>query len=110
MTLRPSPEWEVLLEPFRDLFTQAGYRYFCAFVLVFAHLERRLWVTQVILAGLVDGRHFTSFSRFLGEAEGPVAARPQRLRAPGRPPCVGGAGRVFVAADDTVAAKRGGKF
>jgi hypothetical protein len=110
MTLRPSPEWEVLLEPFRDLFTQAGYRYFCAFVLVFAHLERRLWVTQVILAGLVDGRHFTSFYRFLREAKWSVTAVRQRLWAPCRARCVDAAGRVFVAADDTVAAKRGGKF
>jgi hypothetical protein len=68
--MSPSPEWQVLLEGFRPLFTKPGYRYFCAFVLVFAHLDRRLWVTQVILAGLVE-RHFTSFYRFLRRAAGP---------------------------------------
>lgn len=66
MPPRPSPEWEVLLEPFRPLFTQMGYRYFCAFVLVLAHRDRRLWVTQGILAGLLD-RYFTRFYRFLRE-------------------------------------------
>jgi hypothetical protein len=58
----PSPEWEALLAPFQSLFTRPGYRYFCAFVLALAHLDRRLWVTQVILACLVD-RHFTRFYR-----------------------------------------------
>jgi hypothetical protein len=38
----PSPEWQVLLAWLRPLFTKPGYRYFCAFVLVFAHLDRRL--------------------------------------------------------------------
>jgi hypothetical protein len=64
MSPRPLPEWEVLLEPFRPLFTTPGYRYFCAFVWVLAHLDRRLWVTRMILAGLVD-RHFTSCYRVL---------------------------------------------
>jgi hypothetical protein len=110
MTRRPSPEWEILLEPFRDLFTPAGFRYFGAFVLVFAHLERRLWVTQVILASLVEGRHFTSFYRFLREGRWSVAAVRQKLWALCRDRCADGAGRVFVAADDTVAAKRGEQF
>ena len=52
--MRPSPEWNVLLAPFESLFTQPGYRYFCAFVLVFAHIDQRLWVTQVVLSGLVQ--------------------------------------------------------
>lgn len=110
MTLRPSPEWEVLLEPFRDLFSKAGYRYFCAFVLVFAHLERRLWVTQVILSGLIEGRHFTSFYRFLREGEWSVAAVRQKLWEQCRDLCADEDGRVFLAGDDTVAAKRGEKF
>src|SRR5579859_3793990 len=63
--LRPSPEWEVLLEPFQSLFTKPGFRYFRVFVFVFAHLDGRLWVTQVILSNLL-GRHFTNFYRFLG--------------------------------------------
>ena len=65
MKLHPSPEWEILLEPFRDLFTKPGYRHFCAFVIAFAHLDRRLHVTAVILSGLAPKRHFTSVYRFL---------------------------------------------
>ena len=63
---RSSPEWNVLLAPFESLFTKPGYRYFCAFVLVFAHMDQRLWVTQVVLCGFVN-RHFTRFYRFLKE-------------------------------------------
>ena len=62
--LQPSPDWEVLLEPFQSLFSKAGFRYFRVFVFVFAHLDGRLWVTQVILANLL-ARHFTNFYRFL---------------------------------------------
>ena len=36
----PSSDWSALLEPFRDQFTQPGYRYFCAFVMVLAQLDR----------------------------------------------------------------------
>jgi hypothetical protein len=39
--MRPSPEWKVLLAPFESLFFQPGYRYFCAFVLIFAHIDQR---------------------------------------------------------------------
>jgi DDE superfamily endonuclease len=110
MTLHPSPEWDVLFEPFRSLFTPAGFRYFRAFVLVFAHLERRLWVTQVILARLVEGRHFTSFYRFLRDGKWWVAAVRQKLWALCRDRCADEAGRVFMAGDDTVAKKWGKQF
>jgi len=110
MTLRPSPEWEVLLEPFRPLFTQPGFRYFCAFVLVFAHLDRRLWVTRVILSGMIEDRHFTSFYRFLREGAWSVAAVRQKLWEGCRDRCVGEGGRLFAAVDDTVAPKWGKRF
>ncbi len=105
----PSPEWQVLLDPFRPLFTRPGYRYFCAFVFVLAHLDRRLWVTQVILSGLVD-RHFTSFYRFLSHGAWSLAAVRQQLWALCRPACHGADGRVFVVVDDTVCPKSGTHF
>lgn len=107
--MSPSPEWHVLLEPFRPLFTQPGYRYFCAFVLVLAHLDRCLWVTQVILTGRVD-RHFTSFYRFLREGVWSLPAVRQQLWALCRPLCQGAGGRCFVAVDDTVCPKFGKRF
>lgn len=107
--MSPSPEWHVLLEPFRPLFTQPGYRYFCAFVLVLAHLDRRLWVTQVILTGRVD-RHFTSFYRFLREGVWSLPAVRQQLWALCRPLCQGAGGPCFVAVDDTVCPKVGKRF
>jgi hypothetical protein len=110
MKLRLSPEWEVLLAPFRPLFTGAGYRYFCAFVLVFAHLDRRLHVTQVLLSGLVDGRHFTSVYRFLREGAWSVGAVRQQVWALARGHCAREGARVCVAIDDTVAAKFGKGF
>jgi hypothetical protein len=105
----PSPEWEVLLEPFRPLFTKPGFRYFCAFVWVLAHLDRRLWVTQVILSRRVD-RHFTSFYRFLREGAWSLVAVRQQLWALCQPHCLGAGGRCFVAADDTVCPKFGKRF
>jgi len=105
----PSPEWQVLLEPFRSLFTKPGYRYFCAFVWVLAHLDRRLWVTQVILSRLVD-RHFTSFYRFLREGAWSLVAVRQQLWTLCCPSCQGTGGRCFVAVDDTVCPKFGKRF
>src|SRR5690348_10197745 len=104
--MRPSPEWEVLLEPFQPLFTLRGYRYFCAFVLAFAHLDRRLWVTQVILAGWVD-RHFASFYRFLRDGAWSVPQVRKKLWELCWERCRGEGHRVVVGADDTVAAKYG---
>lgn len=106
--LRPAPEWKILLEPFESLFTKPGYRYFCAFVLVFAHLDQRLWVTQVVLSGLVS-RHFTSFYRFLREGVWSTEAVSQKVFTLCWPCCVEG-GRLFTAIDDTVAAKLGKCF
>lgn len=105
----PSPEWEVLLAPFESCFTRPGYRYFCAFVKAFAHLDGRLFVTQVILSGYV-GRHFTSYYRFLGEGvwsiEGVVFVLWKLVCAA----CITPTGHLFVAIDDTVCRKRGPKF
>lgn len=109
MPLHPSPQWQVLLEPFRPLFTKPGYRYFCAFVLVLAHLDRRLWVTQVILSRLID-RHFTSFYRFLREGAWSLVAVRQQLWLLCRPLCQAVAARCFVVVDDTVCPKFGKGF
>jgi hypothetical protein len=110
MKQHPSPEWEVLLDPFRDLFTKAGYRYFCAFVLAFAHLDRRLHVTAVLVSGRIDGRHFTSVYRFLREGVWDVAAVRRRVweRCQEHGGTVGG--RLFFAVDDTVCVKFGKGF
>jgi hypothetical protein len=104
-----SPDWQVLLEGFRPLFTRPGYRYFCAFVLVFAHLDRRLWVTQVILARGLQ-RHFTSYYRFLREGAWSLAAVRQQLWALCWERCLAVGGRLFLALDDTVCAKWGRRF
>jgi hypothetical protein len=106
--LRPSPEWKVLLEPFQSLFTKPGYRYFCAFVLVFAHIDQRLWVTQVVLSGLVN-RHFTNFYRFLKEGAWNTEAVTQQIWRLSGARCAQG-GRLFAAIDDTVVTKSGKKF
>jgi hypothetical protein len=107
--MRPSPEWTVLLAPFESLFTKPGYRYFCAFALVFAHLGQRLWVTQLVLSGLVD-RHFTSFYRFLREGGWPAQAVRQQMGNLCLWRCTDASGRIFAALDDTVAAKSGKHF
>jgi hypothetical protein len=106
---RSSPEWNVLLAPFESLFTKPGYRYFCAFVLVFAHMDQRLWVTQVVLCGFVN-RHFTRFYRFLKEGAWTTEAVSQRVWSLCSERCVGEGGRLFAAIDDTVAAKWGKHF
>jgi hypothetical protein len=105
----PSPEWEVLLEPFASCFTRPGYRYFCAFVLIFAHLDGRLWVTQVILSGLLD-RHFTSFYRFLREGAWRTEAVAEEVWRQCVAVCSTPGQRVFVAVDDTVCRKSGRHF
>src|SRR5947209_8844185 len=107
MKQHPSPEWQVLLEPFRDLFTKAGFRYFVAFVLTFAHLDRRLHVTAVLLSGLVEGRHFTSVYRFLREGTWDLEAVRRRLWALCQERAVTAGQRIFFVVDDTVCAKFG---
>jgi hypothetical protein len=110
MKLQPSSEWEVLLDPFRDLFTKPGYRYFCAFVLAFAHLDRRLHVTAVILTGLVDGRHFTSVYRFLREGVWDLEAVRRRVWDVCQARAVTVGERIFFVVDDTVCVKSGNGF
>lgn len=107
--LRPSPDWEVLLPPFESLFTRPGYRYFCAFVIALAHLDGRLWVTQVFLCSRLQ-RHFTGFHRFLSRAVWSVSAVSRQVFTLCLPLCVDEAGRLFEAVDDTVCPKRGKHF
>jgi hypothetical protein len=105
--LRPSPEWEILLEPFRDLFTKPGYRHFCAFVIAFAHLDGRLHVTAVILSGLAPRRHFSSVYRFLREGTWDLEAVRRRLWELCQARAVTAGRRIFFVVDDTVCAKFG---
>jgi hypothetical protein len=108
-TRQPSPDWQVLLEPFQSLFTKPGFRYFCVFVRVLAHLDGRLWVTQVVLSGLLC-RHWTNFYRFLRSSAWSVQAVTQQMFWLCLPVCQDSARRVFVAVDDTVCGKRGTHF
>ena len=109
MTQKASPDWSVLLAPFQSLFSKPGFRYFCAFVRVFAHLDGRLWVTTVVLSHLLN-RHWTNFYRFLRSSSWDVAAVSQQVFALCLPLCKGESGRVFVAIDDTVCRKHGKQF
>ena len=106
--LQPSPEWEVLLEPFQSLFTKAGFRYFRVFVFVFAHLDGRLWVTKVILSHLLR-RHFTNFYRFLQSKTWSTQKVARQLWKRCQP-CAQKHKRLFLAIDDTVAQKTGRHF
>lgn len=108
-SLQPSPEWEVLLQPFQSLFTKAGFRYFRAFVFVFAHLDGRLWVTKVILSRLLD-RHFTNFYRFLASTAWSTEAVAKQIAKACLSRCLQEKNRFFVAIDDTVARKSGTHF
>lgn len=107
--LSPSPAWKVRLQAFRSLFTQPGLRHFCAFVLVLAHTDGRLWVSSVVLSGLLD-RHFSRLYAFLKEGAWSVAAVRQRLYEHCLAVCVDEDGRLLEAVDDTVCAKSGRKF
>ena len=109
MNIQASPDWNVLLEPFQSLFTKPGFRYFCAFVRVFAHLDGRLWVTSVVLSGLLE-RHWTNFYRFLRSGAWGIAEVSRQVFALCLPVCKDEAERVFVAIDDTVCRKHGKKF
>jgi hypothetical protein len=108
-TLQPSPDWEVLLEPFQSLFSKPGFRYFRVFVFVFAHLDGRLWVTQVILANLLS-RHFTNFYRFLATKAWSPEEVARQVFTLCLPYGLQEGKRVFVAVDDTVAKKGGQHF
>ena len=103
-----SPEWEVLLAPFQSLFTKPTFRYFCVFVRVLAHLDRRLWVTSVVLSGLL-ARHWTNFYRFLRSSDW----NPQEVAGVLYRQCLDVSavcGRVLLVVDDTVCAKYGKCF
>lgn len=106
--LQPSPEWEVLFEPFRSLFSKAGFRYFRVFVFVLAHLDGRLWVTKVILSNLL-GRHFTNFYRFLESKTWTTEKVARQVWAMCQP-VAQQQKRLFVALDDTVSQKAGRHF
>lgn len=106
--LSVSPGWKVRLEAFRSLFTQPGFRHFSAFMLVLAHTDGRLWVTSVVLSGLLD-RHFSRFYAFLKEGAWSVSEVRKRLFVECLACCVRD-GRLFGAVDDTVCAKSGRKF
>ena len=108
-SLQPSPDWEVLLKPFQSLFTKPGFRYFRAFVVVFAHLDGRLWVTQVVLSNLLC-RHFTNFYRFLGSKAWSPKDVARQVWTQCLPYCLQDDKRLLVAIDDTVAQKSGKHF
>jgi hypothetical protein len=107
--LSVSPVWNVRLEAFRSLFTKPGFRLFCAFVLVLAHTDGRLWVTSVALSGLLD-RHLTRFYGFLKQGAWSLSAVRRTLYAQCLAVCVGADARLLQALDDTVCAKYGRKF
>jgi hypothetical protein len=104
-----TPDWEILLEPFQSLFTKPGFRYFRVFVFVFAHLDGRLFVTQVILANLLS-RHYTNFYQFLQSKAWSLREVRQKVFACCQQVAVDAQGRLFAAIDDTVAQKTGKHF
>ncbi len=109
MPTKASPDGNVLLEPFQSLFSKPGFRYFCAFVRVLAHLDGRLWVTQVVLSRLL-ARHWTNFYGFLRAGTWDAAKVARQVFALCLPVCKDADGRVFVAVDDTVCKKQGPHF
>jgi hypothetical protein len=106
---QPSAEWKIHLEPFRSLFTRPGFRFFCAYLLVLAHTDGRLWVSRVVLCGLVE-RHFSCFYRFLRKGAWSVQAVSQQIALSCLCRCVRADGRLFAAIDGSVCAKRGRPF
>jgi len=116
----PPPEWNALLEPFRPYFTQHGFRFFTAFIIVCSQIDRRLHVTHVAFSGLVRC-HYTRFYAFLKNGSWSVADVGQTLALMVLHTCCLTAGdgrdgarlqpkRIFAAIDDTVAAKYGKHF
>jgi|SRR5579859_1832952 len=108
-TLQPSPDWEVLLQPFQSLFSKPGFRYFRAFVVAFAHIDGRLWVTQVILSKLLT-RHFTNFYCFLESKAWSHTQVARQVWKHCEPYALEEGNRLFAAIDDTVAHKSGKHF
>src|SRR5690242_1759194 len=109
MNPTPSPDWQVLLEPLQSLFSKAGFRYLCAFIPVLAHLDERLFVTKVVLSGLLN-RHWTNFYRFLRSPAWNLPGGASQIFRLCLPVCQDAQGRVFVAIDDTVCKKHGTHF
>lgn len=109
MTKEASPDWDVLLEPFQSLFSKPGFRYFCVFVRILAHLDGRLWVTHAVLSGLL-ARHWTNFYQFLRSPAWNTGEVARQVFALCLPVCRNPAERVFVAVDDTVCRKSGKQF
>jgi hypothetical protein len=107
--LQPSPDWEVLLQPFQSLFSKPGFRYFRAFVVAFAHIDGRLWVTQVILSKLL-ARHYTNFYRFLQSKAWSPTQVAQQVWKLCWPYALQEGQRLFASIDDTVAQKSGKHF
>ena len=108
-TLCPSPAWTILLQAYNSFFTKPGYLYFCAFLVVLAHQDGRICVTQVVLSRLLE-RHYTCFHQFLSRAIWSVEAVSKRLYAQCLPRCLREDGRLLVAIDDTVCQKYEPKF
>jgi hypothetical protein len=108
MNTTVSPDWEVLLAPFQSLFSAPGFRYFGVFVRVLAHLDRRLWVTQVVLSGLLT-RHWTNFYRFLRSSAWSTQEVTNVLYRQCLDKVIVG-GRVLLGLDATVCAKSGAHF
>lgn len=109
MKREASPDWSVLLEPFQSLFSKPGFRYFCVFVRVLAHLDGRLFVTHTVLSGLL-ARHWTNVYLFLRSGAWNPAEVSRQMFALCLPVCRDNAERVFVAVDDTVCRKTGKHF
>lgn len=114
----PPPDWNALFKHFQPHFTQPGFRFFTAFVMVFAQIDRRLLVTHVVTSGIV-GRHYTCFYKFLKNGSWSVSHVGQVLASLVITKCWPKSNesqpkdeprRVFAAIDDTVAPKFGKHF
>ena len=77
--------------------------------MAFAHLDGRLWVTQVILSQML-ARHFTNFYRFLESKAWSPAEVARQVWKHCQPYALQEGQRVFAAIDDTVAQKSGKHF
>jgi hypothetical protein len=75
----------------------------------FAHLDGRLWVTQVILSQML-ARHFTNFYRFLQSKAWSPTEVARQVWKHCQPYALQEGKRLFAAIDDTVAQKSGKHF